>query len=98
MSLGLLLFLLKIQWFFTLWPTEPIRGSIPGEVLMSQEKVVKERVYCHWLCEVVALAKWETPVDGKTLMCPQINRCWKSFVNHWQSFPRSKCAVSCSFF
>lgn len=61
---------------------------------MSQGKAIKERVYWHCPCELLELAKWWLPADGKTLRCPQINRCWKYFVNLWQNFPRSKRAVS----
>lgn len=60
----------------------------------SQGKAIKERVYWHCLCELLALAKQWPPADGKTSRCPQINRCWKCFVNHWQSSPRSEYAVS----
>lgn len=67
---------------------------MPVALLMSQGKTIKERVYWHCLCGLLALAKWWPPVDGKTLRRPQINRFWKYFVNHWQSFPRSEHTVS----
>lgn len=61
---------------------------------MSQQKAIKERVYWHCVCELLALAKWWPPVDGKTLRYIQISRCWKSFVNPWQSSLRPEHAVS----
>ena len=82
---------------FHLWPAEIIRGSIPAAVLISQGKAIKERVCWDCLCELLALAKWWPPVDGKALRCPQVSRCWKCFVNHWQSSPKSERPVSGSF-